>query len=113
MSGVKLSIKGADQVQKALKDIGQAFNDKVLYDVHNAAGSIAKNQLKNDAASHEGNNDKPSRLKLSENVKKVRSRIDKNGVWVGFSKRVFYALFLEKGTQQRRTKGRKPANRGR
>jgi HK97 gp10 family phage protein len=113
---VRFTIKNGDRVQRAIQNFGKVFNDKVLLDVHKAAGRIVKKQL--ESAVPEGNNSKASKSKLARNVVSVRSKTSKTGVWVGFSKRGYYALFLEKGTKQRTTSGnskryKKPANRGR
>jgi len=113
---IKFKIENADQIRRTLSTFSKNFNDRVLYDVHRAAGNLVKKELT--AAAPEGNNDRRSSSKLKSAATVAKSKTSKTGVWVGFSKKGFYALFLEKGTRTRATSGnskkyKRPANRGR
>ncbi len=112
---VRFTIQNGDRVQRALSRIGEDFNAKVLYDVHRAAANVVKKEL--EKVTPEANNDKKSRNKLSRNVMVSRSTVSRTGAFLGFSKRGFYAVFLERGTKPRTTSGnsgkyKKKANRG-
>lgn len=107
--GIQFKIEGIKEVQQMLKKLPQAVNDKVSYDINRAAGKIVQQQLQADTP--EGINDKASADKASSNVIITRSKTSKNGVWIGFAKRVWYIVnVIERGVKVRKTK--KGANRG-
>jgi hypothetical protein len=113
---IKFTVKNAEQAKRALSTFSKEFNDKVLFNVHRAAGNLIKKELS--AAAPEGINTKRSKSKLKATTMVAKAKDSKTGVWVGFSKKGFAALFLEKGTTQRTTSGnskkyKRPANRGR
>lgn len=101
---IKFKIEGLKEVEKMLKSLPKTANDKVLYDINRTAAKIVKDQLSADAP--DGINNSKSEDKAANNVVIAKSKTNRTGVLIGFAKKVFYVLFIERGTKVRKTKKR-------
>jgi HK97 gp10 family phage protein len=103
---IKFEIKGLEEVNKILSSLPQAVNDRVQFDLHKAAAKIVKEEIAMRAP--DGNNNRPSSDKIENNIIIKKAPQTKSSVWVGLSKKVFYARFIERGVNYiRKTKNDK------
>jgi HK97 gp10 family phage protein len=115
MQDIKFKIQGLEQVKSMLRTLPQEINAKLMRDLHRSAARVVKTEIASSVP--ESNSDKRSADKMVNNVGIENAKDSKTGVNVGFKRRVWYSMLIERGTRLRTTKGKgrykKKAVRGR
>lgn len=86
---------GAKEVEDLLDSLPLAVQGKILYAINRKTAGIAKDELIRNA---------PPGSEIPDNIQIVKDKTNLTGVIVRPSKKVFYARFLEYGTEVRQTK---------